>query len=59
MKNERKITLSEKDLLKFLAEKFNLNEKDAKLTVYKFDGGNDPREQSYTNITIIGTENEK
>ena len=54
MKEEKKITLNEKDLAKILAEKFGLDENETKVTIYKYDSGNDPRERDYTEITVIG-----
>jgi hypothetical protein len=54
MKIETKIELTEKELAKVLAEHFDLD-KDAKLEIYKYKADfNDPREQSYTKITLTG-----
>ena len=54
MKIETKIELTEKELAKVLAEHFDLEE-DAKLEIYKYNADlSDPREQSYTKITLTG-----
>ena len=49
-----KIELSETDLLDIVVEKYNLKKDGATIKIYKYDGGGDPREQSYTEITVEG-----
>ncbi len=48
------IEFSEKELKEVLAEKYGLDPNKSILTIYKYDAGNDPREHSYTTITIKG-----
>lgn len=50
VKIRTKIELTEKDLAEIVAEKYGL--KNATISIYKYDG--DPREPSYTSITIEG-----
>ena len=53
-KVKTKIELIEKEVLEIIAEKYNLNPETSTINVYKYDGGNDPREHSYTIITVEG-----
>lgn len=55
VKIRTKIELTEKDLAEIVAEKYGL--KNATISIYKYDG--DPREPSYTSITIEGEQQQR
>jgi len=53
MEIKTKIELSEKDLLKIIAERFKLDPDKSKIDIYKYEG--DFRESSYIKITVEGS----
>jgi hypothetical protein len=52
-----KIVLTEKDIKDLVSEKWNLDSDTSNIQVYHYKG--DPRESSYTTITVEGTRNDK
>lgn len=51
----RKVVLSEAELKDILCQHFKLDNSDANITVYRYKAS-DPRETSYTEVTVEGTE---
>lgn len=54
MKIKTKIELTEQDLLELIAEKFNLDPNRSRIEVYKSEPSNDPRETTYSHVTVEG-----
>jgi hypothetical protein len=56
MKIKTKVELTEQDLLELIAEKFNLDPYNSRIEIYKSQPSNDPRETTYSYVTVEGVQ---